>query len=631
MTAWEQANQRFLRAAVAVAHTRLLHAVKTAGDDTPPASSPELDQAVDDLHAARADMPAAAAADQVAALFGLSAFELDVVLLCTAVELDAAVAELCRQAAPTGGPPTANPTIGLALALLPGARWSALAPTAPLRYWQLIEVGDGELISTSPLRIDERILHELLGVGTVDARVADRVRRVPHPTGLAPSQVALAREAAGAWADGDPWPVVHLMGAVHTDREQVAVEIAGIAGLAALACALADPPADRRLLSRLLEREAALAGAALVVDLDGPSDPALAAQLGGPLVVLSGSPVALPGRTVLRHDVAPPTRAERMELWRAVAPGAAEAELHAVAARFPLGATAIGAAARSPGGIWESCRRAARPELGRLAQRRTATRGWDGLVLPAEQLDLLRQLTTQARQQARVLEDWGFADDTARGLGVTALFAGPSGTGKTTAAEVVAAELELDLFCVDLSTVVDKYIGETEKNLGRVFDAAEGGAAVLLFDEADALFGKRSEVRDSHDRYANLEVAYLLQRMECYRGLAILTTNARSALDPAFLRRLRFMVTFPFPEAAQRAELWRRAFPPGAPTDGLDPARLARLTVAGGSIHSIALNAAFLAADAGRAITTADVVRAARAEYAKLDRPLSEAELRGLR
>ena len=155
---------------------------------------------------------------------------------------------------------------------------------------------------------------------------------------------------------------------------------------------------------------------------------------------------------------------------------------------------------------------------------------------------------------------------------------------------------------------------------------------MLLFDEADALFGKRSEVRDSHDRYANLEVAYLLQRMEDYRGLAILTTNARGALDPAFLRRLRFVVTFPFPEAAQRAELWRRAFPADAPTAAdLDSTRLARLTVAGGSIRNIALNAAFLAADAGRAISTADVVRAARAEYAKLDRPLSEAELRGLR
>jgi SpoVK/Ycf46/Vps4 family AAA+-type ATPase len=176
---------------------------------------------------------------------------------------------------------------------------------------------------------------------------------------------------------------------------------------------------------------------------------------------------------------------------------------------------------------------------------------------------------------------------------------------------------------------VSKYIGETEKNLRRIFDAAEEGGAVLLFDEADALFGKRSEVKDSHDRYANLEVSYLLQRMEAYRGLAILTTNMRSALDPAFLRRLRFIVEFPFPGTAERAEIWRRIFPPDAPRDGVDVTRLARLNVPGGVIRNIALNAAFIAADRGEPVRMSHLRHAAEIEFIKLERPVNEADFGG--
>jgi SpoVK/Ycf46/Vps4 family AAA+-type ATPase len=225
--------------------------------------------------------------------------------------------------------------------------------------------------------------------------------------------------------------------------------------------------------------------------------------------------------------------------------------------------------------------------------------------------------------------DWGFAAKGERGLGISALFAGASGTGKTMAAEVLANELRLDLYRIDLSQVVSKYIGETEKNLRRVFDAADDGGAVLLFDEADALFGKRSEVKDSHDRYANIEVSYLLQRMEAYRGLAILTTNLKSAVDSAFLRRLRFVIEFPFPDATHRAEIWRRIFPAETPTKDLDVARLARLSIPGGNIRNIALQAAFLAADAGGSVTMTHLARAARSEYAKLEKPLTEAEIGG--
>jgi len=244
-------------------------------------------------------------------------------------------------------------------------------------------------------------------------------------------------------------------------------------------------------------------------------------------------------------------------------------------------------------------------------------------------MGLMRGVIGHVRERYRVYDEWGFADRLSRGLGISVLFAGESGTGKTLAAEVLASELRLDLYRIDLSAVVSKYIGETEKNLRRVFDAAEDSGAILLFDEADALFGKRSEVKDSHDRYANLEISYLLQRMEAYRGLAILTTNMRHAIDTAFMRRIRFVVDFPFPDVAERARIWERVLPPDTPRAGLDPLRLAQLGVAGGVIRNIAMHAAFLAADAAEPVRMSHLLAAARTEYAKLERPLGRAETEG--
>jgi SpoVK/Ycf46/Vps4 family AAA+-type ATPase len=279
--------------------------------------------------------------------------------------------------------------------------------------------------------------------------------------------------------------------------------------------------------------------------------------------------------------------------------------------------------------LWDACRAQARSRLDNLAERIEAIAGWSDLVLPQAQIQSLHEIAGQVRQRATVYEGWRFASKGKRGLGISALFAGASGTGKTMAAEVLGRELRLDVYRIDLSQVVSKYIGETEKNLRRVFDGAEESGAVLLFDEADALFGKRSEVKDSHDRYANIEISYLLQRMESYRGLAILTTNMKSALDPAFLRRIRFIVQFPFPDVSQRAEIWRRILPEKTPTDNLDWNKLARLNVTGGHIRSIALNAAFLAADAGEPIRMSHLLRAARGEYSKLEKPLTDAEIGG--
>lgn len=333
--------------------------------------------------------------------------------------------------------------------------------------------------------------------------------------------------------------------------------------------------------------------------------------------------------------------AEQRDLWQA-ALGVLTAELNghvdAVVSHFNLSAPTIRAIgtefqhqpstvnAQTPDRLWEACRTQARTRLDDLAQRIQPSATWANLVLPTAQRQLLRELVAQVRQRTTVYETWEFALRGSNGLGISALFAGTSGTGKTMAAEVLAQALQLDLYRIDLSQVVSKYIGETEKNLRRVFDAAEAGGAILLFDEADALFGKRSEVKDSHDRHANIEVSYLLQRMEAYRGLAILTTNLRSAIDPAFLRRIRFVVQFPFLDTAQRTEIWQGMFPAKLPTEGLDYSKLAQLNVAGGNIRNIALNAAFLAADSGESVQMKHLLRAAKSEYAKLEKTLTDAE-----
>jgi ATPase family associated with various cellular activities (AAA) len=328
----------------------------------------------------------------------------------------------------------------------------------------------------------------------------------------------------------------------------------------------------------------------------------VAERLAGPLF-LGCSEAERLDRPSLRFDVSKPPPTEQKHLWQRSLGSVAEelsdmvddlSEQFRLSAKaiFTNGAVAVSAEMPLDGGeLWDACRALARPKLEELAQRIVPAAGWEDLVLPEPQLQTLRQLADQVRHRMQVYETWGFSDKGRRGLGVSALFAGVSGTGKTLAAEVLARELRLDLYRIDLSRVVSKYIGESAKNMKQVFDAGEEGGVLLLFDEADALFGKRSEVKDSHDRYANIDVGYLLQRMETFQGLAILTTNLKSSLDRSFQRRLRFTVTFPFPDAVQREAIWDRVFPGKTSTRGLQPKRLAQLNMAGGNIRNIAMNA----------------------------------------
>jgi len=574
--------------------------------------------------------------NRIAVMFALSPFERQLLLLAATVELDGEVAALV--ASLQGG--EQRPTFGLALAALPDGHWDALAPSSPLRRHALVEPGAGPTLASRPLRIDERVLHAISGIDTEDERLRGIVRRLEHTSVLAPSQRALAAELAQTAITAASRVVLRIDGEDVDARLGVAQALAAQLGRRVLAVrAAALPPAgpDLAEVARLVDRETLLSYGVPVIEAEGAGEPAVAAlldELDAPLVALVGEWAGrATSRISLQRNVPLPSPAEARELWRAAV--ADDDAVDELSQHFRLSAAAIDAVGRELAATGDNdlrrlCRERARVPLDGLAERVDTLATWDDLVLPDGHKRLLREIVLHVRHRTQVYERWGFAERTSRGLGVTALFAGESGTGKTLAAEVLARELDLDLYRIDLAATVSKYIGETEKNLRRVFDAAEASGAVLLFDEADALFGKRGEVKDGHDRYANLEVAYLLQRMESYRGLAILTTNLRANVDRAFLRRLRFVVQFPFPDAAHRAEIWRRTLPAQAPLDGIDVDALAKLNVSGGSIRSIALAAAFAAAEDESALTPAHVLHAARVEYAKADRALVASETEAL-
>jgi hypothetical protein len=631
-------NQRHLAAHLAhIAALLERHAGKAGAAEAAPVEAPEPD--------------AGSMLDRLTATFHLSPFERDLLLLCAGVVLDARVARLSATIDGERGRRAA--TFGLALAALPDAHWSAIAPTGPLRRWRLVEPAREEAIAEAALAIDERILHYLTGISYLDERLDGLLDTLPATGPLTASQEAVAQRMIVLWTgrDGESWPVIELCGNDGEGKARVAASACQSLGLALMRLRAEDIPAtprERVMLARLAEREMALTGGALMLiepdEREAKSDRLLAGfaeEINGPLILASREPLAQRHRPRLRLDLSRPGPAEQRVLWeQTLGPLAAglDGQLEQLVNRFRLDGAGIAAACATArtadadalgDALWTACRVQARRWLDDLAQRIEALARWDDLVLPPAQLGLLQQVAMHVRNAAIVYESWGFARKASRGLGISALFTGSSGTGKTMAAEVLANDLSLDLYRIDLSQVVSKYIGETEKNLRRIFDAAEESGAILLFDEADALFGKRSEVKDSHDRYANIEVSYLLQRMEAYHGLAILTTNLKSAIDQAFMRRIRFVIQFPFPDNIQRCEIWRRIFPAETPTRDLDPMRLAQLNIAGGHIRNVAIGAAFLAADRREPVTMAHIHRAALAEYAKLEKPVTSTELGG--
>ncbi|HYM74178.1 MAG TPA: AAA family ATPase [Stellaceae bacterium] len=634
---WQAANQAALQAALQPVYAAVYrHTGRDTSADPGTQSAPPLDPP--------------AAIERITEIFDLSPFERATLLLCAGVELDSRFADAC--AAAHGDPRKGYATFGLALTALPDPHWSALSRDRPLRYWRLVEMLPADPLASAPLRIDERILHFLAGVESSDERFEGLIAPLPPAATPSPPEWIASTAALAARALAAPGSHVLLTGRSAADRMLAAAEALRRNGLRPCVLRAADiplAPVERAALARQWNREARLGEAGLCVQLadSGEARPLLGllARIDAPVLVEADESQVPEGLAAVRVTLRSPTAAERRAIWAdSIGPMAARINgaLDTVADQFNLDTDAIRSAARSLAlheaeadddgldrAVWRIGRAQSRRSLEQLARRIEPHADWDSLVLPEAQTQILRQIAAHVRHRITVLERWGFAARYSRGLGLTALFAGASGTGKTMAAEVLAHTLDLDLFQIDLAGLVSKYIGETEKNLRRVFDAAEDSGAILLFDEADALFGKRSEVKDSHDRYANLEISYLLQRMEAYRGLAILTTNMRHAIDTAFLRRLRFLVEFPFPDVAERTRIWQRVFPPDTPQADLDPVRLAQLGVPGGVIRNIAVHAAFLAADATEPVRMSHLLAAARTECAKLDKPLGRAETEG--
>ena len=609
---------------------------------------------------------------------GLTDLDVDLLLVCLAPELDLRYERLYAYL--QDDVTRKRPTVDLALNLLcpsTEAKLSArqrLAPSAPLIRHGILQLFDDPSQPQPPLlsrylKVDERVVSHLLGSDELDPRLAPYARPIrprarmdelllpPDLKGRLTALLAQGRQGSDRglllYLQG-PYGVGKLTAAEAVCRE-LGRDVLVVAGERVL-----DPDAatfDAVLLQA--RREALLRGAALywdgfdallADDRRALRDGLLAALAEPPgISFLAGSTTWDPLDTLrdlpfLRVVFPRPSSAERRRLWARSLDGVAldssssGVDLDALAGRFRLSggqiwdatATARNLARwRDPGrgqvtaaDLAEACRLHSNGRLAALAPKITPRRSWEDIILPADQLEQLREICDVVRYRPVVYEQWGFERRLSLGKGLNVLFAGPSGTGKTLAAEILAGELGLDLYKIDLSMVVSKYIGETEKNLARIFAEAETSNAVLFFDEADALFGQRSEVRDAHDRYANIEIGFLLQRMEEHEGIVILATNLRKNMDDAFVRRMQFAVEFPFPAAGDRRAIWERIWPDAVPrSPELDLDLLARhLELAGGNIRNIALAAAFLAAADRGAVTMAHVARATRREYQKLGR-----------
>jgi hypothetical protein len=621
------------------------------------------DEIVERLDRSR-EVGAAPPLDELRVRFDLSPTQERALWIVLAAELSPRVRQLMRYLAQD--PTRVLPDVGLldTLVYAGGARdryLVDLGPSGPLFRYRLLETQGGqrgrEPFVTRPLRVSPRVLDLAAGELRLDPGLAGVAELVAHPSdgaelvglaGAITTATLLVGEGTGV---GRITPLIVVSGRLGSGRKAVLGAAARAARKGLLRIRCADLPKDPDELSEALEalrREATLLDALPVLDEieellppDGDDrrgvrrlDAALAAWEGPVAATAAGDDVGrvLLRRGIVRVDLPPLAESDRAELWRRELGGNAGRGVDAVAlaARYPVTPGTIQRAAASAGSlatargepitdadVHAGLRGAMEERILALGTRVTWSQRWEDLVLPDEIMDALREFVARIRHRRRVYDEWGFAKKLAKGLGLSALLSGPPGTGKTMVAGIIAGQLGLDLYQIEVSRVVSKFIGETEKNLARIFDAAEAGASILLFDEADSLFSQRAEVKSSNDRYANLEVNYLLQRMERFSGITILTTNLASSIDPAFKRRIAFTIEFPMPEADERLRLWRAHLPATAQlADDIDFRWLAtRFEMSGGHIRNSVLRAAFLAADDGVRIGQAHMRRAAELEY----------------
>jgi hypothetical protein len=588
------------------------------------------------------------AMQRLRAAFDLGEFEQKLVMLAFALEICPEVAPFIARI--DGGREVTGLPVTLAHAVLQVENWNASSPLGPLRRWQILNLVAPAPRSLQRLRLAENVTDAMLGLAGIDAALTGIGTPLGGDHAVSDEQVReLADALAKRGANGlSPVVVGRWIGGQATAA--ALIERLGLRPYRLDASRLAAAREHLPTLQRLWEREVALH--AIVPIAEHTADPDASAALAefcsglaSHVVILGEAAPDGLRRGVHRIVHRRVTATDKVAMWRQALGAAASDRLNGsverAAAHFDLAPDAISAAAATARpaiesamdtvtaeqSLWAACRHAAWPQPGPLARVVEPQAGWDHLVVPQVVRDDLESIVRHVRHAGIVFEQWGFAAGSDRGRGLLALFAGPSGTGKTLAAEVIAHELRLPLVKADFSQLQSKWVGETPKLVGRLFDELEAGGAVLLIDEADGLVGRRGAVVEAQDRHANVEVAYFLQRLEAFRGLAILTTNMKSAIDEAFLRRFRFLVDFPMPGPAERASIWRCVFPADAPQRDVDADTLARLPLSGGAIRNVALNAAFLAAEAPEPIAQSHIVSALRTEYRKLERSTTEIDI----
>ena len=585
---------------------------------------------------------------RVARTFGLLPIDIDILLVAVAPDLDPRFERLYAYLQDDVSRRRAS--TGLALELATGVPGAAVArarldPSAPLVGGGLLLVEEGDRpFLTRSLRVPDRVTAHLLLDDALDQRLA-ALAVEPRPLQL-PDGAAVSRARASGVRS---FYVRERFGSAGT-----AMAVAALAedGTRALVLDLnrLHPADDAAEIAAVAARECRLTDSALIVGPvevlaeRGAASVRAFAEVACPVVIIGSRPwdPAWSRGVPVLVDAPMPTIADRARVWaEELGPLDGDLDPAAEMIQFRLSpeqtvraarAASQQAAAEGRALSSDDLKAGARSQnaagLERLSRRVRPLVTWDDLVLPDEVAEQLHEMASRARYRDVVLDTWGMGKQSIKGRGLTALFAGDSGTGKTMSAEVMANDLGLDLYVIDLSTVIDKYVGETEKNLDRIFSEADRVNGVLLFDEADAVFGKRSDVKDSHDRYANVEVAYLLQRMELFEGVAILTTNLRANLDEAFTRRLDAVVDFPVPDDDGRLHLWDKHLPPGVPRgDDLDLGFMARqFKFSGGNIRNIALAGAYLAAADDEPLSMAHLIHGTAREYQKLGRMCVESE-----
>jgi ATP-dependent 26S proteasome regulatory subunit len=644
---WQEQNREFLALAVDDLYARIQ-------DEDPADTRAEIALLVDRMEQAPAFLI-------LTEVFGLGAFEQDIVLACLGSELD-----------PRFRVDERPVTVGYVLEALQGANWAAVDAAAPLRNWGIVSVGHAAALPDATLRLAEDVTRFLMGF---DPRVEPDAAftMVPPPPVLVASQIAMgeaiARAVTRTLEVTGQAPAVELHGASDEDRVAIAHASAQALGATVAAGDVRDLPAPGEELDRLLQtwsRRARLTATLLSITGSDASDedPTIRhrldralARIRDPFFLSVGRPTTFePPRPVIRRAVEGLGADERFEIWQVCADASRRrlrsrrtrglaAELAALASDFRVSANTMQRVCLEAEAVLEhttetidpellvavlrqGCARAVRARLDPLVDR-VVFESVAEVALPEAEAKQFLELETTIRLAHEVGVHWGIGHG--RTTGTTALFAGPSGTGKTHAAYVLARRLGLDLYRANLASVLSKWIGETEKNLDRIFDAAAIGGVILLFDEADALFGKRSEVRDSHDRYANLSTAYLLSRIENASTPTILTTNLKDAIDPAFVRRLHFVIDFPFPADAQRREIWSNIYPEETPVGELAPDRLAVVAATGGTINNIARRGAFMAAAESSEVEMQHLFEASQRELRKLGRDMTPDELEAWR